>query len=379
MRFKNITLAFFLLVGMLLNTTPINAYSEDDFPTYLPVMNYRAPVVSIGPLSLSPVIEGVSFDWSTYEKQAPGSDNWPITWADDGHQYTSFGDGGGFGGTNQDGRVSLGVARIEGDRANYRGINIWGGKDARNPAQFDGKSYGIISIDGVLYMWVSPGSNTRNYDEARLAVSNNHGATWRKVDWAFTRSEKVVLPTFLQFGQDYAGARDGYVYSYSIRLQNSSELSVQKPGIIDLMRAPKDRLADRSAYEFFRGLDRGGNPQWTADLSERRPVFENPNGVGWNVSVTYNQGLKRYLLMTEHERTMRGNLGIYDAPEPWGPWTIIHSENGFGGNHISQSTFFWVFSNKWFSNGGIDFVMIFTGTGANDGFNLVRGQFILKQ
>ena len=32
---------------------------------------------------------------------APGSDIWPLTWAADGHQYTTFGDGGGFGGTDQ--------------------------------------------------------------------------------------------------------------------------------------------------------------------------------------------------------------------------------------------------------------------------------------
>jgi hypothetical protein len=32
---------------------------------------------------------------------APGSDNWTITWADDGNQYTSWGDGGGFGGDDK--------------------------------------------------------------------------------------------------------------------------------------------------------------------------------------------------------------------------------------------------------------------------------------
>jgi hypothetical protein len=46
---------------------------------------------------------------------------------------------GGFAGTDAEGRVSLGVARIEGDCANYRGVNVWGGKGAINPATVNGK------------------------------------------------------------------------------------------------------------------------------------------------------------------------------------------------------------------------------------------------
>ena len=45
---------------------------------------------------------------------APGSDNWATTWADDDNQYTVWGDGGGFGGTGQVGRV------LYGNCSNYR-------------------------------------------------------------------------------------------------------------------------------------------------------------------------------------------------------------------------------------------------------------------
>ena len=50
----------------------------------------------LAPYPPSAVITGVTFDWSTHVRLAPGSDNWPITWADDDHQYTCWGDGGGF-------------------------------------------------------------------------------------------------------------------------------------------------------------------------------------------------------------------------------------------------------------------------------------------
>jgi hypothetical protein len=40
-------------------------------------------------------------------------DNWPITWADDGHHYTVYCDGEGFGGGSGNGSMSL--ARIIGE------------------------------------------------------------------------------------------------------------------------------------------------------------------------------------------------------------------------------------------------------------------------
>jgi hypothetical protein len=327
------------------------------------------------PYPPSPIISGIEFDWSTHDRRAPGSDNWPITWADDGHQYTVWGDGGGFGGTNDEGRVSLGVARVEGSGDGYRGHNIWGGAEPENPAQFEGKSYGIISIKGIFYMWVSPLSDANNYDEARLAISYDHGATWTLADWAFTASDELVLPTICQFGQDYAGARDDYLYSYAIRLKDDWSLKVQRPGEIDLMRVPADRIMDRAAYEFFAGFDQAGSPIWTAELAARTPVFEDPNGVGWTVSVSYNPGLDRYTLATEHSRSFEGNLGLFDAPEPWGPWTTVHYESEFGSPQIEASTFFWNFSNKWLSTDGRDFVLVFTGVGENDSWNTVRGRF----
>lgn len=335
----------------------------------------------------SSVVADVTFDWSTHDRRAEGSDNWPVTWADDDHQYTSWGDGGGFEGTNRDGRVSLGVARIEGSASRYQGFNIWGGKDSPNPATFEGKSYGILSVDSVLFMWVSPGSDATNYEQAKLYESTNHGASWKAANWAFVKSEGLILPTFLQFGKGYRDARDDFVYVYAVHfkpkiLSIKDQLRVQKPGEIALMRAHKTKIMDRSAYEFFRGLDGGKNPIWTKDLKSRRPVFEDRNGVGWNTSVSYNRGINRYLLITEHTATFRGNLGIFDAPAPWGPWTTAKYTSGFGASKIEPTSFFWNFSNKWLSPDGQDFTLVFTGTGqgtGNDSWNTVKGTFVMAK
>jgi hypothetical protein len=328
------------------------------------------------PYPPSPIIHEMIIDWDTLDRRATGSDNWPLTWAGDDHQYTSWGDGGGFGGSNQEGRVSLGVARIEGDWDDYRAYNAWGGLNSENPATFEGKSYGILALQGRLYKWVSPGSNSHNYREARLAVSEDNGASWKTEDWAFIEEDKIVLPTFLQFGKDYSGARDDYVYVYAIRLQDARRLQVQKPGKIDLMRVPLRSLRQKEAYQYFSGMDEGGNPIWMSDLAARQPIFENPQGVGWNVSVSYNGGLGRYLLATEHSSSFEGNLSLFDAGEPWGPWTTV---GYYARWENAGSNFFWNFSNKWNSPDGKEFTLIYTGIGESDAWHSVRGRFIIDQ
>ena len=69
---------------------------------------------------------------------------------------------------------------------------------------------------------------------------------------------------------------------------------------------------------------------------------------------------------------------IVDAPEPWGPWTVVYYQNNWGEGHFPVNTFYWNFSNKWTSEDGKAFSLIFTGRKENDSFNLIRGKFILK-
>lgn len=330
------------------------------------------------PSAVPPYPQGslsVSFDWSSHKRDAGGSDNWPITWADDDHQYTSWGDGGGFGGGNREDRVSLGIARIEGPADAYRGYNVWGGADAERAAGFTGKSYGIISLDRTLYLWRSgAGSNTTAYDFQRLYRSSDHGRTWVGADWEFTREDGFFVPTFLQFGRDYAGARDGYVYSYAPNLK-TDQWDVHRPGEITLIRVPKARMFEREAYEFFAGGGPDGKPRWTAQVHHRKPVFvDAANGV-MRTSAIYNQGLGRYLLVTEHSQRATGSIGIYAAPEPWGPWTTVLFQSGFGAPHVQANSFFWGFSSKWTSADGLRFTLLFTGRDANDSWNTVDGRF----
>lgn len=339
------------------------------------------------PYPPSPVIALVEFDFSTHRRLAPGSDNWPTTWAADGNLYSAWGDGGGFGGTNSKGRVLLGVARITGDAENYEGRNVWGGNEPDQPAQFGGKSYGILSVAGVLYMWVAPQPNP-HLATSQIAWSKNRGATWTLADWKFRFEEQLTIPTFLNFGRDYAGARDDYVYSYYIHpawgpgvstKTKAHSFEVHQPGRVYLSRVPKDQILTRTRYEFFAGRGKDGAPQWSGDLARKQPVFEDANGVGWNLSVSFNPGLRRYLLATEHTETHAGKFGLFDAPEPWGPWTTVAYDENWGADHVEVSTFYWNFNQKWLSRDGTAFTLIFTGKNSNDSWNTVRGRFLLKR
>jgi len=355
----------------------------DEPPRYSPG---RSKSEMAAPYPPSTAIADISFEMDTLKEFAPGSDNWAITWADDGHQYTTWGDGGGFGGTNADGRVSMGIARVEGSKDKYTGYNVWGGKAPEVPATFTGKSYGILSIAGVLYLWRGgEGSDAGAFKAQKLYRSTDHGRHWTDTGVQFdpdmdSNSHGIFCPTFLQFGRDYAGARDRYVYSYGPEIQDRSDWNVQKPGKIALMRVPADDIEDQSKYEFFAGFDDAGTPEWTVDYPKRTPVFTDAvNGV-MRTSVSYNAGLKRYFLMTQQVNRFRdrnGHIGIYDAPEPWGPWTTVLFANAWStGLQNGAKTVYWNFSNKWLSRDGRRFVLVYTGDGP-DNWATVKGTFSL--
>src|SRR6516162_8230663 len=70
--------------------------------------------LSKAPYPPSKLIRGITWEWETYTNAALGSDLWPVTWGPDDNLYVAWGDGGGFGGTDADGRVAMGIGRIEG-------------------------------------------------------------------------------------------------------------------------------------------------------------------------------------------------------------------------------------------------------------------------
>jgi len=339
---------------------------------------------STSPIPSSDYITDVYFDPESVISLAPGSDNWAITWASDGEQYTTWGDGGGFGGTNSKGRVSIGVGRIVGQHNDFLGINLWGGHNAKTPATFSGKSYGLIDIDNQLWMWKTGNKSGHSaFLEQTLYLSTDGGLTWQETEVSYTTESfggklGFYAPTFLQFGPGYSGAKDEYVYVYAPEAL-SDNWNVQIPGKISLFRAHKDKLGTASGYQFFAGLDKNHLPKWTADINQRQPVFQDQRGT-MRTSASYNPGLKRYFLITQLISRFQdegGMIGIFEAKEPWGPWKEVLAKNAWQlGLQNGKKTIFWNFSNKWTSPNGKEFTLVYTGPDS-DSFGAIRGQFKL--
>jgi len=232
---------------------------------------YRVLEPFLGPIAASvrgsssdlppaiPVVSGV--EWaprSTVLRAAEGSDNWPMTWADDDALYAAYGDGWGFEPRVPE-KLSLGLARIAGPPDAFVGENIRApsverkGDGKRGP-----KASGILMVDGVLYLWA------RNTGNATLAWSNDHGQRWVWADWRF--KYRFGCPSFLNYGRNYDGARDNYVYVYSPDSDNAYDVV----DAVLLARVSKNAVRERHAYTFYAGTDEAGRPNNAFD--RRLPI-----------------------------------------------------------------------------------------------------------
>jgi hypothetical protein len=346
------------------------------------VRDFARSARSLPPYPPGPVIEGVSWDFEHLVRQAPGSDLWPMTWAADDSLYTTWGDGGGFGGTDRDGRASLGFARLDGPANRFQATNIWGGKNSRHPATFGGKVGALVAVGGVLYavggVWPSrEGLRTWSCPrEARLLWSIDGGATWQTSPWTFANAQDPAFGpvSFLNFGKDYAGARDAFVYVYFTTAWWEWTTKRRPPTNSYLARVPRSRIKERSAYEFFQGCDAAGRPSWTTELGRRQPVFSDPNGRRLS-KVVYDRELKRYLATAAGAQV--GQFGLFDAPEPWGPWTTVAYEDNWGGLGATEALEYDL-PTKWIEDNGKTVWCVFSSTGRLDAFNLVRGTLRLR-
>ncbi len=155
---------------------------------------------------------------------------------------------------------------------------------------------------------------------AQLAWSSDHARTWTWCDWRFETS--FGCPTFLNFGQNYAGARDDFVYVYS----PDGDSAYQAADRMVLARVPKDRITERDAYEFFAGHEPGRRSRSGPATSPAAQCgLRSSRGCGRS-AISYDAGLERYLwcqTLPGGDARFRGGFGIYDAPEPWGPWTTV--------------------------------------------------------
>ena len=76
--------------------------------------------------------------------------------------------------------------------------------------------------------------------------------------------------------------------------------------------------------------------------------------------ISYNPALKRYLwcqILPGENNRFEGGFGIYDAAQPWGPWTTVFFTEKWDVGPGENSSF----PTKWMSQDGKILYLVFSG------------------
>ncbi len=399
-----------------------------------------APAEGDAPYCPSRAIKSIEFNWHGYT-EPNGSDIWPVTWGRDGKVYTFFGDGGGFGGDNDRGRTSFGIASMAGTAPSDLDAagaivpparrNIYGGFEAEHPSTVSGKAGSIIAVGRDFYgrggiwnaaelaanpaPWSSP-------ERVQIVYSRGNAYSWaaptgcsarRRTGVGSMTGRAFVLDRSSTSAAVTPARRTGVFISPVFRSRPGSDgfsrrTSKSPAAETFLARVNKRSVLDASAYEYFAGLDSRGGPIWDRDPARMRPIFSDraPSRPGCRGvcpsmrstlgDMVYDRAIRRYIGVAQGRFV--GQTSFYDAPQPWGPWTVIAYYNvdrasGSGGwaNLGSQGgeSLGVHIVNAWTSSDGLTLWMTYSSDGkaprgalfppegtALDSFNLVSARLI---
>ena len=307
-----------------------------------------------------------------------GADTWYPSWASDGHLYSPWTDGNidwppeeGWDPTNfqcsSDGRnptnkgsglAGTGQARIEGDDPlHLTVVNL--GISYASPAPYGGRYPSATLVhDGIWYYGTycldeterkTPDGRNLNWDVlgpfVGFRISRDFGQTWEETPHTPAHSlfgeagkdggkVKIGPAHVVDFGRNNEHAPDGKMYLVSQGATrpdaNLSWISGDQVYLVRVTPSPAT-VNDASQYEFFGGHDAQGQPVWTRDFGQIRPLVEWVNRVG-TVTVTYNAPLGKYLMcVVDGWPTVDPfSTWLLEADAITGPWRLITYLKEFG-------------------------------------------------
>jgi hypothetical protein len=80
---------------------------------------------------------------------------------------------------------------------------------------------------------------------------------------------------------------------------------------------PLARIEDRSAYQYFVGVDVNGQPRWASDEELAEPLFL--SGAMGELCVRWNPFLRRFIILYNSDNPLF--ILEHQSVLPWGPWT----------------------------------------------------------
>jgi hypothetical protein len=339
-----------------------------------------------------------SVTMGTYRLHKGDGDSWPTTWASDGNLYAGAGD-------NQDSPMNF--WRVEG----HPGEREWGPTPylflvdnmPLNPKvycqrpnvhpQWGIKPASLLSVQRKLYFAVelmnfgdNSEFNRQHNIQSWIITTDDFGKTWnREATCQDFFTGRLAAPHFLQFGKDYAGRRDDFVYAYFSAAEDGNSYW-ENGDFLLLGRVHMDSILDRESWEFFTGTGGKGTAGWSRDDSRASPVFSYFHMTGEN-HVSYNKGLKRYLMgnygFTDQDGKprpyhqgmpmwdpllQRSQLTLFEAPEPWGPWSIFYHDDNWGLHGGYNPSF----PTKWMSEDGKTMWMVYSGSEEDYNFTIQK-------
>jgi hypothetical protein len=249
-----------------------------------------------------------------------------MTWLADGRLLGAWGDGK----LVCPAKASYGVAEIGSSLPGTEMTRVFCGPGPLNL----GKMMTLIAAPDALYARVNLQDGSAGYP---IWKSADGGSTWTTP----ASPLPFFLDTFLQYGRGNAGAPGDYVYGLE-----PWETEIR------LVRVRADSVQSNDAYEYFSGTPYA--PAWHFGQKGSKPIFVDLAGTIRPI-ITYDPGLRRYLLTVAHAKrdttAVANKVGIFEAPNPWGPWRTVSYVDNFLG--MTGGSFFGVnFPVKWQADGG---------------------------
>ncbi len=280
-----------------------------------------------------------------YPEPEKRGDTFPVTWAGDDNIYTSAGDP-----VWPDKGSGLDVERLAGPAPSYHIERVNLMKDYSGWGGCGPKPTGLISVHGVLYLAFQNMTGCpplppnaldimatygHGYD-AQIVQSLDFGKTWTPNIETISRpmfpGRTFGAPAFINFGKDNFGARDNFVYAISGEgWDNGAHLR--------LGRVPANEILNAGAWQWVSALHSNNKPDWSTSMAASIPVLTHPGYLGC-VDMVYVPKVRRYLVLSWHHKVKcnpdaGSELIMYDSPEPWGPFTLVHHEDPWGSAELN--------------------------------------------
>ena len=330
---------------------------------WLPVIWKSNPPYN-SPFEKSEDIVGLAFTrkYVTYTD----ADTFYPSWSGDDNMYCGWADGEiGLENVQSSGKEKArsGIVKIEGsDPMNLKITSMgtlgasalpYGGRYTSANLVYDGIwYYGTFGLDFDFtrpeyvnqYSWAICGPL------AGFSISRDFGKTWTPSPYDLAkplmpesgrdgRQVKMGAPHFVDFGKNMQNSPDGKAYLVgqgaldedpTPRVAGNSLITGDALYMARVTPSPEN-INDISKYEFFAGFDRNKAALWTSDFSKIRPFLSWNDGLG-STTITYNPGLKRYIMcITDGWPGMQDmNSYLLESEQITGPYKLITYMRSFG-------------------------------------------------